>query len=190
MGAVNAVGTIEDEQQSWDMMLSQADIRTDDFLGPNTVVTTSTAQLLAVLTPDNPTQIKLRSAAVSLETPQLIVNDMPFELRGTTQTFSADYGDGVIGGAVAGRVRMREDTTLPVLPITGSFEYDEGAIIGNARTALPEAESTAINIGYQFKDGQGRARVNVPEFSFARGGVQPQDFVTVSYTHLTLPTKA
>ena len=179
IGGITAQGRIEAEHQSWNMQATEALVKTDDFISPETVMRAKTATVTAVLTADKPTQITVNAPAAEVSTPQFSVSRMPFSLTGTSEQFKVEYGAPTLSAQMTkGLIRMTTGGALPVLPIKGTLDYDKGLITGRAQTVLPKAEDIDINIDYRMKDGVGTAQVVVPSLFFARGKLQPQDFVT------------
>lgn len=174
LAAVDVQANITAARQDWTLALSGAEVKTDDFGGPGTIVGAQNAILLASLTPDNAPQIDLKSDAARVRTDQISTANMPISLKGTATDFHLDFGGNSY--AEAGQVKFT-DEALPELPLRGGLDFVDGLITGQAFTVLPEAEDADIDIKFGLKDGQGTAKIDIPRLTFTPKGLQPQNLV-------------
>lgn len=177
LGEFDAKAVSDGVTQIWDIDVRRARITTDDFIGEGVVMTSPDAFMRATLTPDALPQINLTAATASVITPLFTVQKMPLTLDGTAESFTIDYGKTTPDGKRLGLVKLDGDT-LPALPLIGTMTFKDGVYEGTAATVLPKGENTPINVTYRLKDGAGTADVSIPELQFARGGLQPQNFVS------------
>lgn len=177
LGEIDTKAASDGVTQIWDIDVRSARITTDDFIGEGVVMTSPDAFMRAILTPDALPQISLTAATASVTTPLFTVQKMPLTLDGNAERFTIDYGKITSNGKRLGLVKLDGDT-LPALPLIGTMTFKDGVYEGTAATVLPKGEDTPINVTYRLKDGTGTADVSIPELRFARGGLQPQNFVS------------
>jgi len=168
--ALDVLGDMTSSAQNWMIEVKDADVKTDDYIGENTVMSTPSAELTAKITTQNPIDISLQTQSANVTTPLLKAQNIPLTLFGTPERFTIDYGSNTRQGLIE-----MQDGSLPPLPLRGSLVFENQTFTGSAQTVLPKAEDTEIDVSYVFKDGAGTAKVIIPELKFERGKLQPQD---------------
>ena len=101
----------------------------------------------------------------------------PLTLRGVNLSATGPIDDLTINYS-KGKALM-SGIALPAIPVNGSAKMVNGVIEGEAKTALPQAPRFPAYLTYRYADGRAEARVNVPEFIFSPGGIQPQSLAPV-----------
>ena len=173
--SMSVSGELKGQSQSWDILGQKAKICSEDMPGPGTVITTPEARIQVQRENiESPIQFYMAAPQANVKTQLVNAASIRIEAAGQPDKYNLRYSPGETG---EGRVKFAGDA-LPRLPMTGIVNYEDGAFIGTARTTLPLADDTPIDIAYRFKDGAGTADVDISELQFLPKGLQPQYLVS------------
>ena len=154
--------------QNWDVAFTQALVTSDDLPGPDTVVTIPEGALKAELITGAPLEFDLTTPSANVMTQLVKVDNMALRLHGQPTNFDIEHS--------GGKVKLAGNT-LPPIPIEGSLNSAGGALIGQAKARLPQADNTPITMTYNIRDGAGYADVDIEALHFTPDGLQPQNLI-------------
>jgi len=156
--------------QHWQIQVSGADIKSEDFPAPGTHIIAPSANLEVIQSRDGNMTFDILSPMTRAATDNAVIEDLHINLNGSPDDIALAYQAGsvtMVGGAV------------PVLPMHGTARLKSGELSGHAITNLPLATNTPIDIHYRSKGGQGSAKILIPKINFAPEGLQPQYLVPI-----------
>ena len=169
---IDAEGQLRGSVQDWAVNLTEADLRSDTFIGEGTTASAPDVALTARLEQDAPLRFTLDTEALEASTVLASVRAMPVSAAGTLEDFQADFGPG--------RVRSA-NPSVPVTTVEGTALFRDGQWVGEttARVRLSETlASEPLDVQFQFRDGSGVADIAFEDLRFdPDGGLQPQDYV-------------
>jgi hypothetical protein len=154
-------GEIIGQEQSWNIDAQAADVESGDGK------TVSAPIVSAALThqPGSVWGYDIKSPAFNMRAGPLSLKDMDVRMEGSGSDLTLYYAKGVV---------TLDGSTLPPLAVTGEGRLEGGRVTGTAQTALPRAPEFPIFADYAFENGVGSATLNVPNFVWKPGGIQPQ----------------
>ncbi|MEE9348139.1 MAG: YdbH domain-containing protein [Robiginitomaculum sp.] len=154
-------GDILGQEQSWTIDAQTADVKTGDGK------TASAPMVSAALThrADSEWGYDINSPVFNMRAGPLSLKDMDVRMEGSDSDLTLYYAKGVV---------TLDGSTLPPLSVTGQGRLENGRVTGAAQTALPRAPQFPIFADYVFENGVGSATLNVPQFIWKPGDVQPQ----------------
>ena len=167
---MDVVGALAGETQNWVLDAETAKITSENTPGPGTDIQIPSMHLELWRDPNKDLRFDMRAPSADAKTQLVKALGINITAQGSPDDFVLNYDP---GQTLAGEVKFTGEA-LPPLPMTGQVHYKDGAFSGTAQTYLPFGENTPINVTYNFKDGAGTARVDIPELLFAPGGLQPQ----------------
>jgi len=167
-------GLIKGDHQDWTLRAKTAKVYSEDTPGPGTVIRTPEARMMVQRSGNSDINFTLDAPIANAKTQLVNAQNISITAQGTPENYQLEYSPGTEN---KGRVKFTGDA-LPSLPMTGLVNYSGGAFEGTARTSLPEADNTPIDIRYRFENGSGTADVDIPELRFTPNGLQPQSLIS------------
>ncbi len=158
----------------WNMNITGADIRSDDFPSPGTHIRAANSQLTVTQSLDGALYFKAKNPDTFIETDNVLVEHIEIDMEGTPEDIYARYN--------TPRVKFKGGD-MPALPFSGTARLLDGVLTGNASANLALAdgmavgENTKADILFRSVDGQGTVEINIPALDFTPRGLQPQYFV-------------
>jgi len=168
MTTLSAKGEIGKDQY-WQLNAADTHMTSDTLPGPGTNIFADYGALTLQRVEGKAIEFDLTSPNVKAETRAIQANNMSVSISGTPDNFILDYDKGTA------RFPTNE---LPELPVTGQAVYTGGVWRGNAKTFLPKAPETPVDILYTFQDGIAEADVLINELFFTPKGLQPQTLIS------------
>ena len=153
----------------WDIGMTGAIIRSDDFPSPKTLVTTQAGALRVLQSENGKIEFSVSSPLTQIETENIRLKDTIVNLQGRPDDFTADYQ--------ALSVEFLGGGDIPKLPLKGTARMQGAQITGEAVSYLPQSKDTPILIDFQTIDGRGTAKVKIDDLVFDPQGLQPQYLV-------------
>lgn len=178
VASVSVTGTLAEDLQNWRLNAMDAKVVSPDVPATGSETFAPEAALVVRLRPDTAPEFSLETKQTNVITETVTATNMTLFVKGTPERFTVDYSDG--------RAKFATDD-LPDLPFSGSVVFDVGVEsinsaggkwTGNARTFLPKAEQTAIDVDYTYENGVGLADVRIEDLVFKPGRLQPQNLVS------------
>ncbi len=156
------------EPQDWAITFRQAEIRSDDFPAPASLIKIPAGAMDVQIAKDGPLSFQADIPDADIDTENFKVRQVQMQISGTPDDVDIRYENGRI--ALAGGV-------LPVVTISGKARLRDGVITGRAATDLPKTKDTPLDISFRSENGVGTAIVNIDTIDFTPNGLQPQYLV-------------
>lgn len=163
--SLKLVSIVENDRQSWDISITGSNITSDNFPSPGTKISAQNSTVHMELAGNGDMSFSSHSPKISIETQNVRVDSMSIDIEGAPENFKASYA--------AKQVELVGED-YPVLPMRGSLYFRQGVLTGDATTDLPLTKDTPIQISFRSVNGQGEARILIPEIKFDPYGLQPQ----------------
>ncbi len=154
--------------QIWDMRLTGAQIRSENFPISETDVKSPFAQVQVKITPNTPPEFDVRSAKTRISSALVSAAQIAVGAKGTADNLAVDYDAALF---------VFRDPALPEIPMAGQTRFVSGRWTGESIARLPEDPDTPIDIAFSFEDGIGSADINIAALQFDPKRLQPQNLV-------------
>ncbi len=160
---------IFDDRQNWTIIANKTRLTSETFPSPGTDIASPAATITVSLAPSGSPEFTIISPQTDVKTQLVKAAGLSVKASGTPSDMAVTYGGGQIQFAAG---------ELPVMPLQGEVEYENGRWDGTAETYLPRAQSTPIYVTYAFQNGIGTADVTFDDLTFKPSGLQPKHLVS------------
>ena len=168
---------LSNSQQDWIVDLEAVQYQSETLPGPRTTGSAQQANLTAQLMAGQSPRITLISPSITAETPLVRVSDFEIALTGTPEQYEIDHQGGTVDVIGSEFAQSAEAAGLGRFPANGQVEFKDGRFIGQSKLVVAKANDADVNVSYEYADGAGTARIDVPSILFEPKGLQPQSLV-------------
>ena len=159
-----------DFPKAWNLDITRAILRSDDFPSPGTHIRSRTSQLVLEQSANGALYFTSFNPGTFIETDNIRIGEIDVKMNGTPEKFTATYS--------APKVEFKGGN-VPILPVTGTAIFNNGQLTGDAIANLRNANNnTPIDIAFSSQEGRGRVNIDIKSMDFTPNGLQPQFLVS------------
>ncbi len=159
--------------QVWNLAITDAEFRSDDFPSPGTHIRSPASQLRLEQNQDGYLYFTSDNPGAFIETDNVLVENIDVKLEGIPDKFNARYE--------ANRVEFKGGD-VPILPVKGTATYDKGELKGEAVATLKAGyrgeHITPIDVAFTSVNGRGKVKIHMGSIHFTPTGLQPQFLIS------------
>lgn len=166
-------GRVGTRTQDWTAAFAGLALQSKTFPVENTDLVLPDGELRVGLSDRERSTFSLSTPSSRLITPLYEMQGFAIDASGTAERYEITFE----GGRVRIIPQTQESLAFPLLPVSGTAVFENGAFTGRARTILPQVPNSPVSVEFQLQDGVGQADVSISDLTFEPRGLQPQDLV-------------